>query len=429
VSLVPRGRVAMQDLGLMTRMRCARCRPSVLVETDVVNRTDQPLSPVVDVSLRSPDRVLTSALHGAGSLGSGERRRVRFAVPIRGHVRLWSPGHPALYRALVRATVGDRVEQSERRSVGLRLVQVRHGRLYLNGRRLNARGASFHEDLPGQGAALDDSGLDRIFRDLRRLHAQVVRAHYLISQPLLDRFDRAGILVWSEAPNWQNDDLLRDPAGRAHALDLVRRTVVEARSHPSVFVHSVANELCLFAGRSYPTGSRTFLLDAVGVARGADPTLPVATTFNLPNPPCRDAYRYFDVLGDNAYLGWYGNAPVRTFRHRLDFLRRRYRRQALVVSEFGAEAFRNGPASEKGTYGFQKRWAKAALDVLDRIPYLSSALYWTSREFRIDAGWCGGACRGAENTLHQKGLFSYDGTLKPAGALVAARFARWRPLR
>ena len=63
---------------------------------------------------------------------------------------------------------------------------------------------------------------------------------------LLARFDRAGILVWNEAPIWQRDrraHLLWRPRERRRALVTVERTVKAARSHPSVLTHSVANEL------------------------------------------------------------------------------------------------------------------------------------------------------------------------------------------
>ena len=100
--------------------------------------------------------------------------------------------------------------------------------------------------MPGEGAALSSASLDRIVNDLKALGANVTRAHYLLDPRLLDRFDRAGIMVWNEAPIWQRDhnaNLLKYPAQRKRAWLTVRRTVKAARSHPCVITHSVANEL------------------------------------------------------------------------------------------------------------------------------------------------------------------------------------------
>ena len=93
----------------------------------------------------------------------------------------------------------------------MRSVTVKRGHLYLNNRRVQLRGASIHEDMPGHGAALTSSDMDTIVSELKGLGANVTRAHYLMNDRLLSRFDRAGILVWNEAPIWQRDS-------RAHIL-------------------------------------------------------------------------------------------------------------------------------------------------------------------------------------------------------------------
>ena len=107
--------------------------------------------------------------------------------------------------------------------------------------------------------------MDRIVRELKDLGANVTRAHYLLNDRLLERFDRAGILVWNEAPIWQRDhgaNLLWRPAERRRALVTVRRTVKAARSHPSVLTHSVANELSFTPDEK--RGTRLFLDRARG---------------------------------------------------------------------------------------------------------------------------------------------------------------------
>jgi beta-glucuronidase len=85
----------------------------------------------------------------------------------------------------------------------------------------------------------------------------------------------------------------------------------------------------------------------------------------------------------------------------------------MVVSEFGFEANRSGPADEKGTYEFQSDAVNYHLGVFASKPYLSGAIYWALQDFRCQPGWSGANPR-ADPPYHRKGLVSYLGALKPA---------------
>jgi hypothetical protein len=105
-------------------------------------------------------------------------------------------------------------------------------------------------------------------------------------------------------------------------------------------------------------------------------------------------------------------------------MRRNYPGQGLVVTEFGAEASFHGPATEKGTYEFQADFLGKTLDVIDATPFLGGAIYFTLREFAVKPHWDGGAGLpvAQRNSLHRKGLLSYDGAPKPAWAVARQRF-------
>jgi beta-glucuronidase len=354
-------------------------------------------------------------------------------MPVPGP-QLWSPDHPRLYSATFTLRDRGRVMQTERRRIGLRSMEVKHGVLYLNNRHVLLRGASVHEDMPGHGAALTNGDMDRIVSDLKELGANVTRAHYLLNDRLLARLDRAGIMVWNEAPIWQRDhagNLLKTRAQRARALLTVKRTVTAGRNHPSVIAHSVANELTFYPNK-LPT-TALYLRDAARAARAIDPTLPIALDIKgRPGIPEQTAYRNFDVLGLNQYFGWYSwvsdfNALEPWLLEMHDI----YPGKAFVMTEFGAEArpeLAEGPADKKGSYAFQSMHAARTMDVVDRTPWLSGAIYWTLREFEIYPGWRGGAGKRPPqyepNTLHQKGLLTYEGEKKPAWFVMHDRFAR-----
>jgi beta-galactosidase len=434
VHLVPVARANLADVGLLSRVRCrgraTGCRATLVVDATLERRGRGPIAPRLSLRLRAPGgRAITRRL-ALGRLG-GRRRHLRLAVPVP-HPRLWSPARPRLYSVRLALSHRGRAQQVVRDHLGLRGVSVKRGRLDLNNRRLRLRGASIHEDMPGHGAALTGADIRRIVRDLDEVGADVTRAHYLLNERLLDGFDRAGIMVWSQAPIWQRDhhsNLLRFAAERRNAVRTVRRTVRAARNHPSVIVHSVANELS-FTPDTRP-GTAQFLTRAAATARRLDPTLPIAVDIKSRRGLQKQrVYRHFDALGINQYFGWY--KWVSNFGDLDSFLRkthRRYPRMALVMTEFGAEGrpdLAGAPPQQKGGYAFQAEHVDRTLALVDRLSFMSGAIYWTLREFEAGPGWRGGAGPrppGQEQSArHNKGLLTYEGARKPAWYVARRHF-------
>jgi Glycosyl hydrolases family 2, TIM barrel domain/Glycosyl hydrolases family 2 len=434
VELVPAGPAHIEDLGTMSRVRCrgpARgCRAELLLDGQLQRRSARAISPSLEVKLRSPSGRVTSSRFRLPRQRSKQRRlQLSMRVPA---PQLWSPDSPQLYTADITLRERGQVVQRERRRIGLRSVEVKQGHLWLNNRRIQLRGASIHEDMPGSGAALTGADMDRIVADLKDLGANVTRAHYLLNEQLLARLDRAGIFVWNEAPIWQRDTgahLLWRPKERERALLTVRRTVTAGRSHPSVLTHSVANELTFTPDKK--PGTKRFLLEAQAQARDIDPTLPISVDIKgRPGYAEQFTYHSFDMIGLNQYFGWY--RWVEDFdllEPYIRELRDLYPREAIVMTEWGAEGrpeLADAAPDLKGGYPFQTFHAGRTLDVIDRSPALSGAIYWTLREFEIYPGWQGGAGRRPPefepNTRHHKGLITYDGVRKPAFELLRERF-------
>ncbi len=447
VTLVPRGRAYVRDPAFMSDVTCKgaarRCRASVIVDgllsklpREQIRRPGRgrrlaPLAqPSLRVRLRAPDgRVTTKSFRLRGSSRGARRlRRVEMGVP---GPRLWSPERPQLYDARAVLSYRGRAQQVVHKKIGLRSVKVRRGLLFLNNRQINVRGASMHEDMPGNGAAITGSDMDTMVRELQEVGANITRAHYVLSEPLLSRLDRAGIMVWNQAPVWQRDhggNLLRYPRERARAVAQVERTIKAARSHPAVITHSVANELTFTPDKK--PGTRRFLITASARARDLDPTLPIALDIKgRPGFSEQFTYQRFDIIGINQYFGWYPwVADFNTLDPFLREMRDNYPRQALVMTEFGSEGrpdVAGKPADHKGSYGFQAMHLARTFDVVERLPFLSGAIHWTLREFEIFPGWSGGAPLGpGRNTRHHKGVLTYTGQRKPAWNVLRERIAR-----
>ena len=360
---------------------------------------------------------------GQGTLGPKSSatltRRLRVSRP-----RLWSPDRPYLYNASLRALSGKRTLQSFSRSVGVRSIKVSGGRLVLNGRPLNARGVGIQEDSRTRGFAIDNAARDQQLALTRQLGAGLIRAHYPLHPYTLERADRLGMLVWSEVPVYQVDtEELAKAQVRDAAVSVLQSSILADRNHPSVIVWSVANELSARPGPS----QAAYIRRAADTAKSLDPTRPVALAFAAaPGVGCQAEYAPLDLLGINDYFGWYPGpngsiADRELLSEYLDTVRACYPDKALMVSEFGAEANRDGPAEERGTYQYQQEFMTYHHGVYATKPWLSGAIYWALQEFRVRPQWDGGNPR-ALPPLHQKGVVTFDGAPKPSFATLAQLF-------
>jgi beta-glucuronidase len=376
-------------------------------------------------------RVSISGTYGGrrvrlGSRAVGPGRIAAFT----GHVRirsprLWAPGSPNLYTA--RFTVrsgGRRVVGWDLRS-GIRSVKVSGGRLLLNGRPVNFRGVGLHEDSRDKGFAIDSARRREIVAQVKELGATLMRAHYPLHPELHELADREGILVWSEIPVYAvKTPWLKRLEVRKLAARELEDNILANQNHPSILLWSIGNEL---SARPGPVQS-FYINRAVRQAKALDPTRPVALVVaGYPSAGCRPQYAALDVVGINEYFGWYPGpngqiADRDALSDFLDGVRRCYPDKAVVVSEFGAEANRNGPVEEKGTYAYQQDFVNYHLGVHATKPWLSGSVYWALQEFRVRPNWEGGNPRPTP-PIHQKGLLAFDGSKKPAWFDVQRMFA------
>jgi beta-glucuronidase len=206
---------------------------------------------------------------------------------------------------------------------------------------------------------------------------------------------------------------------RAKALRMLRTEYDRDANHPSVAVWSIGNENASRPG----TGLRTYIHHAIETMHALDPTRLVGiATSGFPTVEQQRIYLQLDVVGVNDYFGWY-TGPRGTIVDRnglpayLDKLHRDYPHQGIIVTEFGAEANRHGPVTEKGTYEFQADFLKFHLDVFAQKPWVSGALVWNLRDFRVKPGWAGGNPL-PHPPVNEKGLIDDFGNFKPAWAVV-----------
>ena len=387
----------LSQVQIRTLHPCPRCDADIQEQVLVRNVTgSRQKVTLTGVYGRAPLRFgsATIAPHGTWTAQASVR------IP---HPSLWAPGHPKLYTATL--TLSD----SRGRRLGgyftdsgIRTITIKDGHLELNGRLLNLRGVNLHEQTLQTGAAMTPAQDAQLISWVQQLGATVIRAHYPVGPEIEEMADRDGILIWSEIPVYQvQSQYLDQPGWLAQAHAMLEDNVLSNENHPSVLLWSIGNEL-----PSPATGAEArYIAGAAALAKKLDPTRPVGMAIsNWPGLGCQSAYGPLDVIGDNEYFG--------------DTVRACYPTKAIMITEFGFDANRDGPVEERGTYAFQANSVAFHLGVFATKPWLSGAMYFALQDYVAFPTYSGGDPR-PDPPFNQKGLVDFNGNEKPAWAVVS----------
>ena len=380
-------------VAVLPDLPCGTCDASVTYKTTIRNFGDK--SQKVRVTARLGARKVD-----LGSAAVGPKKFATFTKRIAvKSPRLWSPDSPYLYNTSLTATAPasgkkkGRTLESYFVQTGIRSVKVVDGHLMINGKPLHARGFGVHEDSLDKGFAIDDAQREQQIQWAREEGATMFRSHYPLHPYYYERMDELGMVAWTEVPVYSvKTKYLKEQKVRKLAAKELANAVRTNINHPSIIVWSAGNEL---SARPGPVQGY-YIQRAVKLAKSIDPTRPVGLAVaGYPSAGCQPEYAPLDVLGINEYFGWYSGpngqiADRTTLSDYLDSVRQCYPKKAIFITETGAEANRDGPVEERGTYQFQSDFANYHYGVYATKPWLSGALWWTIEEFAVKPGWDGG---------------------------------------
>lgn len=288
--------------------------------------------------------------------------------------RLWDVDSPNLYECRTTLIRQGEVFDETSTTFGFRTAEFRADGFYLNGRRVQMKGFSNHEDYGILGRAVPASVADLRVKMLQESGANAYRcAHYPHSEATMDALDRRGMLVMAECRHFSPT-----PEALAQLEVLVRRD----RNHPSVVVWSVGNEEPTFATS---TGARVARRMAA-LVRQLDPDRAV-TVANDRKPHVAPVMDVFDaVLGVNYN------------QRNLDALHENHPGQTVILTECAASGTTRGHYDEidpvAGFVGGYDRqcfgWSNSAVDAQRYIaehPWIAGCFQWSGFEYRGEAEW------------------------------------------
>ncbi|HMQ33440.1 MAG TPA: glycoside hydrolase family 2 TIM barrel-domain containing protein [Chloroflexaceae bacterium] len=221
----------------LTRLRLTPDVPGACVRVELALARPAPGPLIVRLTVTDPRGAAKT--HERQLAAGAERAAYELPIP---DPLLWDTRSPNLYRLEAALHDGEGPSLDGLGShFGMRTIAASpDGRLMLNGRVLYLRGALDQDYYPQLiYTPFSDAELDDQFAKAKHMGLNCLRTHIKITDPrYYDAADRAGLLIWTELPNWEN--LTEGAKARARAT--LEGMVERDWNHPSIIIWTIINE-------------------------------------------------------------------------------------------------------------------------------------------------------------------------------------------
>ncbi len=259
VYLVATPRVFVQDIHLTTEFQNGYIVGILKSAVSVENQSMAAVNGKVEVKLLDANRKVLSAATAGITIGASGKGEVNAAITLNNPL-LWSAEKPNLYTAII--TLKDasgKVLQIFNQQAGFRQVEVKDGKVLVNGQAVFFKGVNRHEHHPETGHAVtDETDMMLDIQRMKEYNINAVRAcHYpnhVLWYKLCNKYglyvvDEAnveshGMGVYDYKPYGfaMNNILARDETWFAPIWQRVYDMYQRDKNHPSVIFWSLGNE-------------------------------------------------------------------------------------------------------------------------------------------------------------------------------------------
>lgn len=203
-------------------------------------------------------------------------------------VRLWDVDTPHLYTLCVALEENGETVDTYSCKVGFREFICDNHRFYLNGKPLFLKGVCKHEMFADSGHCPTEEQMRRDMLMIKDTGCNFVRlVHYPHHKKVMEIADEIGLMVSEEPGLWWSDTANAQVS--AGSLEVLRRTILRDRNHPSVVFWLSFNE-CRF--------TEEYLVASAKVCRENDPTRLVSGANCMNN---EDTLKYYTLCNFDFY--------------------------------------------------------------------------------------------------------------------------------
>ena len=166
------------------------------------------------------------------------------------NIKPWSAEHPNLYRLEIKIldNKGREVERLENH-IGFRTVEIKNGKLLVNGQYVLIKGVNRHEHDPYTGHVISRESMERDIALMKQMNINTVRTcHYPDDPYWYELCDKYGLYVWDEAnceshaQGYGEKSLAKDPRYKRMIWSRNCNMLERDKNHPSVIMWSMGNE-------------------------------------------------------------------------------------------------------------------------------------------------------------------------------------------
>jgi beta-glucuronidase len=278
-------------------------------------------------------------------------------------VKLWNQDHPYLY-TLKTFTGKDTLSHN----FGIRKIEIKNAKFLLNGEPIRMAGGNRPADYPGYGSIDPDSLLKKDLVLMKSAGMELSRiGHHAVSNDLLDWADKHGMLIITEAGNWQlASSQMADTMMRRKFQSQMREMVERDWNHPSVIAYSLGNEFY-----SHKPEGQAWVRDMSKFTKELDTTRLITFATNIVfrdyiKKPEDEASQYVDFISANVYANhdkWVSRI------HEL------YPSKPVYISEFGIMSTPNKTEKDRIDH------LKKAIAAFRSKDYVVGASIWAFNDY------------------------------------------------
>lgn len=167
-----------------------------------------------------------------------------------GKVLPWSAESPKLYELdIILEDKKSRPIERLSSYIGFRTVEIKDGKLLVNGQYVLIKGVNRHEHDPYTGHVISRESMERDIALMKQMNINTVRTcHYPDDPYWYELCDKYGLYVWDEAnceshaQGYGEKSLAKDPKYKAMIWSRNRNMLERDKNHPSVIMWSMGNE-------------------------------------------------------------------------------------------------------------------------------------------------------------------------------------------
>ena len=332
-----------------------------------------------------------------------ENGRARIKIP---GLSLWSPSEPNLHTLQLShfSQPSQPPQLSQRLRFGLRQIEAKNRKIYLNGKEIFLKGFNRHESEMTSGAATSEALMLQDIQRLKALGGNFIRgAHYQQCERFLDLCDEMGVLVWEESLGWQNgnpafskkfggDDVV-DPVFFEMQVRQTRDMVRASFNHPSVVISGFLNECS--GQRKEVKALVDKLIETIRAERTGH-----LVTYACCNVNDDISHENTDLVAFNSYPGGIPLMPGtpaqlaekvrKDFNGKVALFRKRYPDKPIMVSESGMGAVYgcHDPNASVSTEECQDEYLRDIMETLWANPDVVGFSIWQMNDGRTRERYC-----------------------------------------